>query len=207
MAIGKLVGEALAEGLVFKLLLGAWGIAKDMFKDEVKTATIEKIKKAIDSKGWEDEHYFALDLAEASITPEQRQIINEGVMYAEKYDKTHNTKSARHFRIIVTFGDIAEGVDVSNRPGKKILEQLAVSCKTKLEVFAAIQVMGAMHDQNFSMENMIHLAKESWFPFLKASMLDAHEAADQTLLQLENVVEERNTKFSGRNFLKKLFLN
>jgi|GEM_PF-6724873 len=178
MAFGKLVGEALTEGLVFKLLLGAWDLARDMLTDEVKSTVKEKLKKVIDTKGWEDEHYFALDLAQADIDNDSRDVINKGVMLAEQHDKDNGTKSARHFRIIVTLRDKDEGVDPLNRPGMKILKHIADSCADENAVFVTIQVIGAMHDSNFSMESMMHLVKESWFPFLKAKAISAYGMSD-----------------------------
>ena len=203
MTIGAILGEAFADGVIFSIITKIWKILEGIFTKEIGEKAKEKIGKMIDSRSWEDEHFFVLDLAEANLNACQRRAINEGILRAEAYDRANGTRSARNFRIIVTINDMEEGVDPLNRPGKKILEHIAASCNDGREVFLAIQVVGAMHDPKFSFEKIVHIAKDHWFPFLKAKALGFHAATDANLTKFENAVDKRNK----RPWLSKLFLN
>lgn len=155
--IGKFLLEAAGEQVLMNSLGKIWGLLKGLLFDNVKEVSKEKLKEIINSKGWEDEHFFFLDLSEANIDDGKRKMIMGGIELAERHDAANDTNSARHFRIIVTIRDKVEGL--TPRPGITIIERLAETCADESEVFAAIQVAGAMHDPAFSMDTLKKIAK------------------------------------------------
>lgn len=110
--IGKFIAEALGEGAFLGMLKHAWVWAVKMIgvlgMGEVLGKSVgEEIKKRlVDPKGWEDENYFALDLAEAVIALDKKEMISQAMKVVEDEDKLNGTAYARNFRIIVTFNDI-----------------------------------------------------------------------------------------------------
>lgn len=106
MGFGRFAAEALSEVAFFKLLSGAWGWVRGMLGDEVKAKAGEEIKKRIiDPKSWDDEHYFALDLAEADAPKEKKKLIELAMKRAQDVDAANGTNYASNFRIIVVCHD------------------------------------------------------------------------------------------------------
>ncbi|KKQ53628.1 MAG: Antifreeze glycoprotein H1C1A1 [Parcubacteria group bacterium GW2011_GWD2_38_11] len=112
MALGRFMAEALGEGAFLGMLKHAWTWAGRIIGflgvGEIAGKTVgEEIKKRlIDPKGWLDEHYFALDLAEAIATPAQKKMIEQAMIFVEQADDANGTTYAKNFRILVTIHDL-----------------------------------------------------------------------------------------------------
>lgn len=202
------IKEALGEGAFLAILVKAWDWAKiilpKIFNDTVK----EKIRrKMIDPKSWDDENFFARDLAEAGLSALERAAIDQAVLRLENFDRLSATKYAKNFRNIVTAMDAEEVPAGSVRPGILIIRGLVLGCSSVEEVFARIIAIGTMQDSFFSFEKFLKFGEESIWPFLKNKAGEMHDSADVFLGKVEQEVRERNEKFERLPWWKKLLKN
>lgn len=176
--LGQFLFNAFSEDIVVRLARRIWEIAKGTITSGMGEAVKKKVGDTINSRGWEDESYFALDLAEADLTDDQKKNIQEGMRLAERYDKTRGTHSARNFRIVVTLNDKkSDDLKTSKRPGVLILEDLGARCATAKEIFLAIQAVGVMHDPKITFEYFLDTCERELLPFLRMKAGEIHAAA------------------------------
>lgn len=202
--LGKKLSNILkggAGGGILVVLLGkAWQMAKEEFIGKMGGSIVNTI---INPKGREDENYFGADLLEANLTPDQRKIVQDGILLAEEYDKKHGTRSAQDFRIIVTVRD--KGVPAGTaRPGIKILEDAGKNCNDKEEFFMFMQAVGAMHGSLMTKEMFFHLAETEILPFLKtkgtAIMKSVASSAKEAATFVESKLNERMEEHKKRKW-------
>lgn len=217
--LGKFIAEALGEGAFLGMLKHAWiwavGLLGSTGMGEVgKTIGVELKSRLIDPKGWLDEHYFALDLAEAVATPTQKKMIEQAMTFAEQADDANGTTYAKNFRILVTIHDFdfsstagSPAVPACIRPGITILQELATTCTSSVEVFTRIIAVGAMQDASSSLEKFLKFGKDVIWPLLKSKAIGIYDSVDCSLNKMEAAVAKRNEEFNNRPFWKKLFLN
>ncbi len=106
MGLGRFAGEALSEVAFFSVIKKAWDWAMRMVTDDVRTTVGNEIKdRIVGTRLWKDEHFFALDLAEANITIEQKRLIEEAMEIARLEDCANGTVYARNFRLIIVARD------------------------------------------------------------------------------------------------------
>lgn len=190
--------EAFKEQIFVNVVKRAWDFARSLVTDQVMGATKEKVKEIIDHRGWDDESYFAQDLAESGLDPGKKKIILDGIRLAEKCDRKRGTRTARNFRILVTIHDYDERKQrVNDPPGVKIIKEIGEQCENAREVFLYIEALGAMHDPNISFEKFVHVFKTSLLPFLiqqKENIKQIKEDVSQTIADYADAIEEEYEK-------------
>ncbi len=188
MAIAKFMLEALGEGAFLQVLKKAWGWAKKIWlafgigasaKDEIS-------KRLVGSKGWEDENFFALDLAEANLSADKKKMICDAVRMVEQYDDVSGTQWAKNFRIIVTIRD-REPSPAGIRSGTIILQDLGSTCNSVQEVFCHIIAFGISQDPSSTLEKFINFSKTSVWPFISEKAGGVRDALDSGVTRLENL--------------------
>lgn len=200
-------------GALVIVLQKAWEIGKGIIISSIgegaESVGKKIVKKVVDAKGWEDEHYFALDLAEVNFgndNKKKKDIIEKGMLIAEEYDRQNGTKSARNFRLIVSLKDKVDTPSLP-RPGVNILKYVGDKCENEKEVFLLIQAVGAMHDPTFTLEKFIHVGRTVILPFLQTKGINFVNSIDRNLSKAEAAVQKCNEGFKKRSFLKKLLMN
>ena len=183
--------EAIGEKVFLKSLTKAWKFAKTVWSGMDSDTKEKVVNRIVDPQGktWDDEHYFRLDLAEASLEPEKQRMIEEGCLIAERYDRINGTHWFRNARVIITAHDDkpnAQGI----RPGVIILEDLGARCDNPLEVFASMEAMGAMQDSSTTLEKFTIFFKNSAWPFLKEGYRGIHGSLDSVVTKMEDRLHE-----------------
>jgi hypothetical protein len=208
MSVGRFVGEALGEVAFLNVLSSAWDWAKGLLTgtigDEVKTKVHEHL---FGGHEWKDEHWLAMDLAEANISIAQKKMLEQAMLFAQQADDANGTTYASNFRFIVALHDEKEVVPPAVRPGITILEDLAATCNNSVEVFTRIVALGVMQDASTSLEKFLKFGKDVILPFLKAKGIGMHASADAVVVKLETAVRNRNDEFEKRPLWKKIFQN
>jgi len=206
MALGGFVSEAFGGGAFVVLLQKAWEMGKKLIKSQIgDKVQKEIIDKVINTKSFEDENYFARDLMEASLEPDQKRVLREGIIYSEELDKNSGAKTTQNFRAIVTFND--KDHDNTVRPGVNIIEEIGTMCKTKEDVVVFIQVIGAMHDPLMTSERVLHFGKTILWPFLKKKATGMATSIDNAKTDVEDILQARMDEFESRPWWKKLLFN
>ncbi|HRY28120.1 MAG TPA: hypothetical protein P5323_03205 [Candidatus Moranbacteria bacterium] len=208
--LGKKLSNILkggAGGGILVVLLGkAWQMAKEEFIGKMGGSIVNTI---INPKGREDENYFGADLLEANLTPDQRKIVQDGILLAEEYDKKNGERSAQDFRIIVTVRD--KGLPTGTvRPGIKIIEDAGKKCKTKEEFFLFMQAVGAMHGSLLTKEKFFYLAETKILPFLETKGIaiakSVANSVKNTAIAAEKKLKKRMDDHDKRGW-KNYFIN
>lgn len=110
--IGKIIAEGLGDVAFVAAFSKAWSWANQLYamfnKHESSNAEKEdELKKLVlDSKSWDDEGFFALDLAESGLDDNKKKMIQDAMIRAKNADDANGTTFMRNFRMIVTFRDI-----------------------------------------------------------------------------------------------------
>lgn len=213
MAIGKSIEKVLGGGALVFILGKGFEMVKEFAKSIVTDEFGKKaIKTAIDPKTWEDEGYFASALVIATLKPDQRKIIQDGIIFAEEQDSNNGTRYTKNFREILTFLDKKDAtIAAAERPSVKIIQKMAEICKTKQEVLLFMQEVGATHDPFLTFERVMHIGKKDVWPFLKKNGTAITKAvassAKGAATSVEKKLTERADEYKERSPWKKYLVN
>lgn len=152
------------------------------------------------SKSLKNDHYFWLDLAEANLGSDKKNMIQKAILLAVKEDEKNGTKIARNIIAIVTFND--DNPNCTVRPGITILEGVGNSSQNEDEVLTFFKACGAMKDTSEPLEKLMHIGKTKVLPYLEKEA----KGVEGALNRLSDSLQKRHEEYEKRPWWKR-FLN
>ncbi|NTU66346.1 MAG: hypothetical protein HGB08_00295 [Candidatus Moranbacteria bacterium] len=207
MSIIGFFTEALAEGALFVLLKKIWDGAKKMYTTLGLSSPIQEAikQRLVDGKSWEDENFFAKDLAECGLSSYQKEMLLDAMLDLAYFDARKGTHFARSFRLLVTFKDKDDVEPGKVRAGITILREIGMRCSNKAQVILYIIAVGGAVDSSTSLEKFQRLMKESVLPFLCENVAGFKALIEQMLKDASDTTRDYDEEFRNRPWWKKLF--
>ncbi|MCK9378893.1 MAG: hypothetical protein M0P97_01985 [Candidatus Moranbacteria bacterium] len=203
MAIGRFLGEAITEGLIFRFLANIWRSLSGAATGKLGEKVVEKM---VDSQGrsLDDETYFSALLAKAQDPNNRKSILREVIKELDEEDARNKTRYVRNFRLIIAIDVKEQG----SPPGLFILEEMLKECANKDEFRLAIYITGAMQDAPFGSFDEFKLwARKTAIPAAMAWIQSSSKKATEITTKLEEKVSTRADGYRQQSWIKKFFLN
>ncbi|TSD01734.1 MAG: hypothetical protein Athens071425_340 [Parcubacteria group bacterium Athens0714_25] len=203
MAIGRFLGEAITEGLIFRFLANIWRSLSGAATGKLGEKVVEKM---VDSQGrsLDDETYFSALLAKAQDPNNRKSILREVIKELDEEDARNKTRYVRNFRLIIAIDVKEQG----SPPGLFILEEMLKECANKDEFRLAIYITGAMQDAPFGSFDEFKLwARKTAIPAAMAWIQSGSQNAKKINKELVTFLNKDAEKYKKRSLWKRLFFN